>query len=271
MIFLHIGAQKTGSTTIQKALYDCRDELKSDNLYYADVLPDDPNKVSHYNSVRGFFSDSAKEKAAVKAFVDQFDDSSKNYIISAENLSNWPNFRPGGNSSGEEYVNKKKEIVHNIREEFRNHEVAVIFYIRDRAAFLKSLFKQHLKVNYEASRSLDQSLHLFMKRELIRSDFGVEAKIWQDEFEKVHILDYDKYKKSGLLDSFSACIKYKSTLRTSEDLNISPNWAILEKRRIENSLGADIKISDTKKAQIFDSETEHFVSGVIASYLAKGL
>lgn len=268
MIYLHIGAQKTGSTTLQQIMYSESSLLKDQGFIYARTVDGDENVVSHYNSVRGFFSNCESEIANTNIFLDQFSDSRAKYIISAENLSNWPAQSDGKSFSKWEYKENKAGIVAKISESLSNHEVKIIYCVRNRKDYLKSLFKQHLKVNYEVSRSIDQSLHMFLRRELPRSDFTLEESIWRTYFEDVETIDYDAFRSEGLVEAFFDIIgcQYIDWSRSS-NLNISPTWMDLERRRIKNSYGTNLTIEDKEKSKAFNESVEKYVDNVIMSNL----
>ena len=158
---------------------------------------------------------------------------------------------------------QKSRIIKKIKDSLSDHDVKVILFTRNRLDYLKSLFKQHLKVNYEISRSIDHSLYKFLARELIRSDFGFEAGLWERYFEHVEIVDYDKHKNGSLLKRFSDAIELKIELSATNDQNISPDWIHLEKRRIKMSYGANLEVFDFQKAEAFNANAEKYVSNVI--------
>lgn len=264
MLYIHIGAQKTGTTTIQKAIYDNRAQLLKHGLRYVDVLPEDTNKVSHYNSVRGFFSAAQDQVEHTRKFVAQINDPEQDYLISAENLSNWPAGLQSHAAS--DYVALKRKCLVDIKAAFVGHEVTVIFCVRNRSDYLKSLFKQHLKVNLQMSRSLDHSLHQFLRRELVRSDFAQEAALWQEVFPKVREINFDAHKSGTLIAAFLEAIDRPGiVLADVVDQNISPDWTSLEARRVLISTGAKQGNPDPTKREQFNAMVETYVSNIIQS------
>ncbi len=264
MLYIHIGAQKTGSTTIQKALYDNRAQLRKNGLTYVDVLPEDTNKVSHYNSVRGFFSAAQDEVGHTERFVAQIKDPRQDYLISAENLSNWPAMRNG--QAADDYVALKRQCLTRIRAAFSGHEVTVVLCIRNRCDYLKSLFKQHLKVNIQMSRSLDHSLHQFLNRELVRSDFAQESALWREFFPRVREIDFDAHRRGTLVAAFLEAIDHPEIdLADVVDQNISPDWTSLEAQRVLISTGAKQGEPDPAKRARFNEMVETYVSNIIRS------
>jgi hypothetical protein len=266
MLYVHIGAQKTGTTTIQKALFENKGVLRAHGLNYLDVLPDDPNKQSHYNSVRGFFSSNAIEISRTESFVKTVKDPSQNYLISAENLSNWP--VTGHGDDRETYIKLKRACLTKIKSAFSEHEVTVILCVRNQRDYLKSLFKQHLKVTDRVTRSIDQSLHDFLGREIPRSDFALEAELWAECFAKVHVIDFEACKNGSLIDTFLAAVDLSGiTLKPVVDQNISPDWTSLEARRMRIATGAKPGNPIPEKRQDFNKMVNTYVTNTIKARL----
>jgi len=266
MLYIHIGAQKTGTTTIQKALFENKNVLRAHGLNYLDVLPDDPNKQSHYNSVRGFFSASEIEVSKTDSFVKTVADPGQNYLISAENLSNWPVAGPGDDK--DTYIKLKRECLAKIKRAFSAHQVTVILCVRNQRDYLKSLFKQHLKVTDRVTRSIDQSLHGFLDREIPRSDFAVEAELWDEFFTKVHVIDFEACKNGLLIDAFLEAVDLSGiALEDVDDQNISPDWTSLEKRRMRIATGAILSDPSPEKRRDFNKMVNAYVTNTIAARL----
>lgn len=230
-LYLHIGAQKTGTTTIQAALAHSRAKLRKAGLTYPEVEADDRNKVSHYNSLRGFFTAEPQRINATRSFVSRVNALEGDVLLSSETLSNWPIIRQG--QTADDYWNGKKRILMRMREEFRDPDVKVIFCIRERRSYLKSLFKQHLKVQTRPSTSIEDELRAFLRREVVRSDMQRQVRVWQEVFGEVRVIRFDDHAKDGsLLDTFMRQIDRDLPLKDVERRNVSPDWTDLEMRRI---------------------------------------
>lgn len=144
--------------------------------------------------------------------------------------------------------------------------MTVVLCVRNRSDYLKSLFKQHLKVNLQMSRSLDHSLHQFLNRELVRSDFAQEAALWQEVFPKVREIDFDAHKSGTLIAKFLEAIdRSRIELADVVDQNISPDWTSLEARRVLISTGAKQGEPDPAKRERFNEIVETYVSNIIQS------
>ena len=86
-------------------------------LTYPEVEADDRNKVSHYNSLHGFFTAEPQRIDATRAFVSRVNALEGDVLLSSETLSNWPIIRQG--QTADDYWNGKKRILMRMREEFR--------------------------------------------------------------------------------------------------------------------------------------------------------
>lgn len=260
-LFIHIGTQKTGSTSLQRVCHENREELLIQGLCYPEVEVHDFNKVSHYNSVRGLFSEADADHS--KLFFDRVNKiSADKILISAENLSNWPN-NPNI-SSKESYFDSKRESLKRLKSLLGDNKVVVIIYTRQVEIYLKSLFKQHLKVNTDMSRSIDHSLDMFLDRELIRSWFFQEAALWDEFFDEVIVKNYEEMRDVGLIKSFLDILGVQLSLPSEVADNVSPDWYDLECTRASRSLGLSFtpRPSETRRLPINKSYDE-YVSRVI--------
>ena len=237
-LYLHIGAQKTGSTTIQEALYRNRGALLRAGLTYPEVQADDKNKVSHYNSLRGFFTRQKDQIADTDAFISRVNGIEGDVLLSSEALSNWPPLAP--RETAAQYWARKQTILEGIRDRLAQRRVKVIYCVRERTAYLKSLFKQHLKVLQRPSLSIEDELDGFLKREVVRSDTARQAEIWRKVFGNVGIIDFDEHARAGtLLDAFVERLDRQVDLRDVEVRNVSPDWTELELTRISRTYQLD--------------------------------
>lgn len=235
-LYLHIGAQKTGTTTIQAALAHSRDRLRAVGLTYPEVEPEDTNKVSHYNSLRGFFTRQSDQIASTQAFMRRVNAISGDVLLSAEALSNWPLFKP--DQGADAYWIAKQRILVRMREEIRDPDVKVIFCIRERRSYLKSLFKQHLKVLDRPSTSIEDELRGFLRREVVRSDMERQVRVWQKVFGEVRVIRFEDHAKDGsLLAAFMRQIDRDLVLEDVERRNVSPDWTDLEMLRVRRTMG----------------------------------
>lgn len=186
-LFLHIGAQKTGTTSIQAVLKANSEALSDLGYCYPEVEMDDENKVSHYNSFRGFFSKHPGQRASTSQFIDRVSVVPMDLILSAECLSAWPP-RPSGVKL-HALRRRKSEIVCKIRDSFPNHDVKVILFKRNGPDFLRSLYGQYLKVTGRLDTAAEYDS--FLSRESHLADFDSEISIWKTAFSDVEVVDYD--------------------------------------------------------------------------------
>ncbi|AGT09486.1 hypothetical protein [Paracoccus aminophilus] len=248
-LYIHIGAQKTGSTTIQAALAANREALQAHGLIYPEVEENDPNKVSHYNSLRSFFSQSDVESAALNPFVQRINKLKGNVLISAEALSNWPRLRPQEAESV--YWQRKRAALVKLRAALAAEDVKIVMCMRERASYLKSLFKQHLKIFKRPSISIDEMLADFLRHEIYRSNLVKQRAAWAEIFGEVRTIDFDAHQDGSLIPAFMRAVDCSFVPREVEIKNVSPSWADLEKRRMQVTLGlnAEATIDPAKSAE----------------------
>lgn len=268
-LYLHIGAQKTGSTTIQAAVHQNRAALQDLGLFYPEVEPGDANRVSHYNSMRGFFSPQVPEIEATKSFVARVNRLPGDVLISSEVISNWPGLKHG--EADDAYWARKKDILIAMRQAFTQDDIQIILCVRRRHSYLKSLFKQHLKMLARPSLSIEDELRGFLRREILRSDLQRQADLFKEVFGTVHVIDFDEHARQGtLLSAFTAILGRDIDLRDAEVKNVSPDWTDLEMNRLAISLGVKggRNIDDTLR-HAFNEGIEKLVSGRITQALTK--
>ncbi len=263
-LYLHIGAQKTGSTTIQEALYNNREVLQAAGLEYPEVEPDDTNKVSHYNSFRGFFTRQKDQIASTERFLERINQIDGDVLLSSEVLSNWPLINDKEEAA--EYWLRKQLVLERLRERLAQKDVKIIYCVRSRASYLKSLFKQHLKVQTRPSLSLEIELRGFLKREIVRSDAKRQVKVWEKVFGDVRVIDFDKHARAGnLLEAFTQTLDHDITLPDAPVRNVSPDWTDLEARRVQLSFGyPQLGEADPALREKFNEATEEMVRRTIA-------
>lgn len=265
--YLHIGAQKTGSTTIQKYLYSNRKALGKAGFHYPEVDHYDANKTSHYNAVRGAFTDEVYWQEVTDRFFRRVNGLDGNVIISAENLSAWPALDRNLHIKG--HWEQKRQVLHKIRDAIKDPDVRVIFCTRNRFDFMKSLFNQHLKVLSQPSLSIEDALRSFLAHNRHLIYYRKQADLWREVFGHVEVIDYEKYKAGGLLDAFMKAIDCDLRFAEPARLNASIDWASLEARRASMTLGGHMSTFDKVKATEFNKMAEQQVSWAIREFLTR--
>lgn len=248
-LILHIGMQKTGTTSIQKALFQNRELLARHGVVYPEVPESDWNKVSHYNCFRGYFG-SVPDPVGLQGQVtirDQFIESLKGLdartaIISAECLSAWP-APMREEESLEDYWQRKAEIIGEIRKDLSPFDVTVVVTLREKASFLKSLFKQYLKMTKAWYISIEQELAEFLIRERHEVDYNGQMDAWRQHFDDVVAVDYDR--KSGhdaFVNDFMQRIGIEIDLPIERAANVSPDWFALHVKNQKTIVGHDLRM-----------------------------
>ncbi|MDO6835852.1 hypothetical protein Q4596_09465 [Pseudoalteromonas carrageenovora] len=146
-IILHVGSGKTGSTSIQKALYECKNE-NDESLYYPTILNHKGNQIFRFafcdindtpsnvkakykNDPQGYLAYQNAIKASFKENTHGHD----NVIVSSEFL----------------FLSDKSEIesIKSYLVDLGFTEIHVIMYLRDPAKYYLSVAQQALKNHYK--------------------------------------------------------------------------------------------------------------------------
>ena len=187
-IFIHIGAHKTGSTSIQQALYRSFGSPKHDVNYVAagrnpalkkhlriyDALVDDGINSKRRDGIRPklVLANVGHEISVSDEMI---------HIISAEELS-YPSV------SIPEGLSYLSEV----------GDVTVLFVVREQSKYLDSLYRQQIKRN---EREIQYSFDRFVEDDLVSrmANFFVTASYWAEVFgwEKVRIIDMETLRKEG--------------------------------------------------------------------------
>lgn len=138
--FLHIGAGKTGSTSLQKFLYNNKDIFEKYNFYFPKTGQIFPGIISHHNISYELNNDSNYEplNGTYKELLQEVSSINKNIIISSEDFIDCLNNK-----------SKLSKINNDLTE--IGFEVIFIIYIRFDYAYLRSIFfelKKNKKLNY---------------------------------------------------------------------------------------------------------------------------
>ncbi|MDF3607918.1 hypothetical protein PE067_18300 [Paracoccus sp. DMF-8] len=158
-----------------------------------------------------------------------------------------------------------------IREQIKDPHVRIIFYTRERPSYLKSLFKQHLKVLMAPSSSIENELRAFLGRAIIHSDMERQTRIWREVFDDVRVIRFEDHAGSrNLLASFMKEVDRDLSFDISAPRNVSPDWAELELRRIKLIFGVrQLPDPDPEKRARFNEMIEAKVTAMIAAALAE--
>jgi hypothetical protein len=214
-IFLHIGPHKTGTTYLQKVLFDSKKELESHGVHYSDKLVGP--QWGHHKLVE---SVKRRDDEIVKNFFDSLNDNS---IISSENFENL-------SASDVDYLFSF----------LKYYRVNVIFVKRAYADLLVSNWQEDVK------HGSDKPWSSFILENVIKPYSSVilnqtnTLKKWQGYCENIIVVDYDELKRSNvdIVDYFlkEILLLPNVEISTGQHVNASMNYLDVEIIRILNGL-----------------------------------
>ncbi|AFV87012.1 hypothetical protein [Alteromonas mediterranea] len=237
-LYLHIGCEKTGTTSIQNVLADNRQALLKQGIFYPDLgklkfaqllLPaalqpfDYPNKprADYYpgnevidpDSVWNSFIDLAKKNA------------DKDVIISAEHFSSRTK------DKGLTYLKAKMNQLSSL------FNIKIIVFLRRQDKFMESSYSTIIKAGGNIGFDAFFETHLKLKE---RYDFSLLLNRWSSFFDKSSLIvkDYEtEVQQKGLLNSFFDItgIDGSALQLESENQNISWPASVIELARLCNT------------------------------------
>lgn len=130
MLYLHIGSQKTGSSSIQHMLRDNTEALAEQGFHYVNAGRDNQKRLRiHHNRIAALLKEGTAAPTFSRLVAEVEASRCENFIISAELLSS-----PGlGRSLSEHIPQHLKD------------KTKVIIYLRRPDLYLESLYKQRVK------------------------------------------------------------------------------------------------------------------------------
>lgn len=221
-IILHIGTHKTGTTSIQDVLRASSDALQRAGILFPEAGC--PPGLSGQHMLAWSVLSSKHHKLpspkppvweALWREIDTL--RPRKVILSAEAFSR-------ADESEVEVIRKKME----------GKEVSVVCYLRDPAAYLKSAYKQQVKMG-----KCSDSFSSFVKDGVKDVDYKSLVDRWARVFgaSNVHVRPFDEAIQRGLLSDFAQVAGIdESTLVRASRSNVSPPDAIIQVVRYLNLL-----------------------------------
>lgn len=178
-LFLHVGMPKTGTTFLQKGLFDRRDALLKCGVLYPNPIaglgPGVSPSIAHHwlahalmNRRKGF------TPSAEFSLLDEHVSALKRDIskpkISAAVLSS------------EEFSGFREPLIARLRSIFPESDTAIVMYVRRQDLWLESYYAQLLKV----SRPI--SIHDLLEKEAWRLDYESSLNVWSKHFGENNII-----------------------------------------------------------------------------------
>jgi len=197
-LILHIGMEKTGSTSIQSCLESNKELLQQHGILYPDV-----GKVSaHHYEIAHLKQDPAVVSDALESESENYD----KVILSSEHFSR---------ASSDTQIGEYREVL-------RNFDTTVICYLRDPLSWLVSLFGEHIKWGGRAT--IDD----FFRRSNWKFNYALLLDRWSSIFgaESFHCFNYGCY--DNVVEHFVAMSVGELNLDMAYSSNRSDSTAFLE-------------------------------------------
>jgi hypothetical protein len=206
-IILHIGLRKTGTTSIQKFLNKNHDILlKHDILYPRSGLPLKESVYAHHDlavSITNIRPPTNKQCwQLLHEELEQHTD--KLIFISSEIFSV-----------------ATPEQIEQVRDEFKDHIVTALIYLRDPVNFMISLYKEQIKAHNESL-----SFRKFIRQQFSLVDYDELIKNWKTVFGDSNVIlkNYDELNWGDQL--------IQNLLESLNLENYSPEFSFLDKANV---------------------------------------
>jgi hypothetical protein len=223
-LVLHIGAHKTGSTSIQNALEAGRSALLAQGVLYPETRREPwPELPKHTSVFHAAIQDSEPARAAERdALMREFEASAAGtLLLSEEGLS--------------EPIPRLIEFFLPWRDRF---EIEVVCFVRRPDLFVESLYSQFVR---EPERREARPPVMFSRAAPIRErmDFAAMLAHWQDRLgAQVRVVDFDlALRSSGLIGGFSDAARLPAAGLADRPANRSPDLRLVLALRRLNQAG----------------------------------
>jgi hypothetical protein len=190
-LVVHIGAHKTATTSIQKALAKNRAQLIKASVWYpgySEVFPSIPDHYAHLDVAKGLMSDSERftpEQAAL-FFERLHEHAPKMRGVDAVLISAEPFYR--GCMPGESpYWQRRAQYVAKVRESIPFENIEVVVVLRRQDDYLESLYNEHVKVT-----RYPKDIWSFLSEYQHRFEYRNQIKLWTEYFPVLKVLTFEE-------------------------------------------------------------------------------
>lgn len=209
-LILHAGTHKTGTTSIQKALFDNRVLLREYGLIYPDgrgVYRKE--RLAHHGFVHGFTETSARSLARAVQFLDdaraQLQRPGDTILISAEPIyrhiagyDDWAHFADA------DYWVRRKDYLTRLSHALERFDVTVLLFFRERRSFARSLYAEIVckKGHWQGNprEFMGHFCHWF--------EYEQQVATFRAIFSDVRTFSYEKALDEGLIRTFFRTIGF---------------------------------------------------------------
>jgi len=264
---IHAGSHKTGTTSIQAALYAGREALARHGYAYPDTPEQQQHTTSHFAAINGLFF--RRGRAVTADFLAGIRSSRTSTVLSAENLFGLPRRALGEPLA--DYWSRKAGILGDFRDGLGMQEMLVVVFLRDPADYLVSLFRQYLKSPVPKAATLDGCFAEFATAFGHLADYGPQIAAWRAEFGAVATVDYDELVRLGesSVAAFTRVAALPDLPEPEQRRNISLDWSRLEAKRLraQSPQPPPVVAVSGKARAALNAEIERAVRRRVADYL----
>jgi hypothetical protein len=239
-LVIHVGTQKTGTTSIQKFAAAHRPELRSRGLWYPSFR--EIGQFGHYahHDFAHALADQGKrlDLALARTFVDAIEQNRRDgevVLISAE-----PFYRhvlhpsAGEGAAGEDYWTARRRYIARMREFFPATDVRIVICLRRQDAFARSCYQEFVR-----STRHDKGFEDFVVRAKELLDYRRNLDLLAEVFPRVDVLVFERLIADGqLVNRFFAHLGVNiGGLAVPERANPSLPFDLVEFKRSLNGTG----------------------------------
>lgn len=195
-LLFHAGTHKTGTTSIQRALAENRDGLRTQGLLYPDPRPFfDGSGDAHHQFVHAIGSQDPAREAAAQAFVDAVRTQARStdtVVLSAEPAYRWATGDPS-----QDWWSRHEDFLQRLAAALDTFTVEVLLVFRRRDTFIESVFHEMTALGH--GRTFEAMINRFGPRLL---DYDRQVSSFGKAFDAVRRHDYERLSAAGLPGSF---------------------------------------------------------------------
>lgn len=194
-MLLHIGAHKTGTTTLQAFLAANRARLRRAGTFYPDLdIIGAGTAKNHHAVAHGIaeWRDPALSRARVETFCAKVLSSSKKYactILSSESFA-----RHEVDGEGLDYWGRRDRFVSRVAAVLDPERVELVYTVRRQDAFATSLYGEKIKTGTYA-----RSFEGFCAHDAQDLDFARQLDVWRRYYPRVRVLVYEDLPKGAAM------------------------------------------------------------------------
>lgn len=266
-IYFHIGMPKTGTSSIQHFLYDNREQLIADGIFY-------PVSGENEDGLPSYMVPWTNFRRILDVFVTKGEDSFKK-MWETEYLAQINNSTcPIVLFSEELLFFHRTDIIRTISEYGFN--VKVIFYVRRPVEYLSSLWGEGVKSEYRNSNDTMSLQEFLLQKEIDFSIIHEYINLFGSENVIIRPFDKQQWEGQNLLSDFLQCLSCKfhsgfvEAPRENDSLNrnLSELCLIINHIRLDDADHSRIKreilgLTSTQSPKIIDTMSDELIKTTI--------